>query len=113
MLNGQADVDWYKYFGQDGFGCQVGPSRSVMFMKPSRICKFVECQDGSQPSVTCPAGTSGDTSPDGRPGCCGSDGFDMDLDCSAISDDTILYIRIDNPNAAAEDCAPYTVNYHY
>lgn len=113
MLNGQADVDWYKYFGQDGFGCQVGPSRSVTFMKPARICKFVECQDGSQPSVTCPAGTSGDTSPDGRPGCCGSDGFDMDLDCSAISDDTILYIRIDNPNAAAEDCAPYTVNYHY
>lgn len=111
VINGPSDVDWYKYFAQDAFGCQVGPSRSVQFMAAARICKFVECQDGSSPSVTCPAGTVGATSPEGRPGCCGSEGFDMDLDCSSISDDTIMYIRIDDPNGA--DCTPYTVDYHY
>jgi hypothetical protein len=37
----------------------------------------------------------------------------MDLDCAAISDDTIIYLRIDNPNAQPDDCIPYTVAYHY
>ena len=111
VLNGPDDLDWFKYSGQDAFGCSVGPSRSVTFMQPARICKFIQCEGSGDPSFTCPGGTSGATSPAGYPGCCGTDGFDMDIDCSGIDDNATVYIRIDNPNG--EDCIPYSVSYHY
>lgn len=111
VLNGPDDVDWYRYDGQDAFGCVVGPTRSVTFMMPARICKYVQCSGGGDPTVTCPAGTTGDTSPGGRPGCCASDGFEIDIDCPGVDDNTTTYIRIDNPNGG--ECIPYTVAYHY
>lgn len=111
VLNGPDDIDWYRYNGEDGFGCVVGPSRAVQFMMPARICKFVQCDAGGAPDFSCPAGTTGATSPDGRPGCCHSTGFDMDIDCPGSDDNAVIYIRIDNPNSGA--CIPYTVEYHY
>ena len=111
VLNGTDDIDWYRYNGEDGFGCVVGPARTVQFMMPARICKFVQCDGGGDPGLTCPSGTTGATSPDGRTGCCSTQGFDMDIDCPGSDDNAVIYIRIDNPNASA--CIPYTVEYHY
>jgi hypothetical protein len=110
VLNGQSDADWYKYHGVDDFGSTVDPTRSVMFMMPARICKYAQCDNASDPSVTCPGGTSNDTSPDGRKGCCSGGGFTMDIDCTGIDDNATIYIRIDQ---ASGDCVPYTVMYHY
>jgi hypothetical protein len=111
VLNGPNDVDWYRYSGKDVFPCVVDPARTVTFMMPARICKFVQCEAGGTPSFTCPNNTTGATSPDQRPGCCGSQGFKMDIDCPGMNDHAAVYIRVDNPNGGA--CIPYKVDYHY
>jgi hypothetical protein len=51
-------------------------------------------------------------SPEGRPGCCGTDSFEVELDCGGIlnDDDTRIWIRFDQ---GVGDCTPYTLEYHY
>jgi hypothetical protein len=105
-----ADVDWYKYSGSDDFGisCSVDPYRSIMADGQVRICKFFEC-DGL--SVTCPMGSTVEVSPDGRDGCCGLNNLDISINCSGISDDATVYIRLDKPPAF--QCVDYAMSYHY
>jgi hypothetical protein len=103
------DVDWFKYQGDDTFGCVVDPTREVTSMGSFRFCKFAQCERGN-PGVTCPSGTTPESSPDGRPGCCGSDGFDLALDCSGSDDNASIYMRLDQPQPA---CSTYTLEWHY
>lgn len=114
VLNGPDDEDWFKYEGLDefGFGCTVYAAREIDFMSPARVCQFAQCtKTADTPSVGCPSGTSPTTSPQGRPGCCHSTSFTMDIDCDGTDDGAFVYIRIDNPNQSA--CIPYTLKYHY
>jgi hypothetical protein len=110
VLNGADDADWYKYHGVDNFPYTVDPTRTVSFMMAARICKYAQCENDSDPSVTCPGSTTTDTSPDGRKGCCGSGGFSIGIDCTGMDDNATVYIRIDEASA---DCVPYSVMYHY
>ncbi len=118
VIAGAGDADWFKYLGQDEFGVQVvDPARELMSNGfQLRICKFIQCsEDGAAPDFgACPDGTSAEVSPGGRPGCCGTAGFSLDLDCGGAfetNDSATVYVRIDSP--AGEDCAPYTMSYHY
>jgi hypothetical protein len=113
-INGASDVDWYTYEGSDTFTCVVDPTRSVSTLEtPVRICKYFECKVG-QTNVTCPSGTTAETSPDGRSGCCGTTGFSVDLDCTTTSsDDAYVYVRIDQPSAPSGTCNHYSATYHY
>jgi len=110
VLGGPSDADWYRYVGADDFGCVVDPLRSVTASNSVRVCKFAECTDGSAPGISCQNGSTPDTSPDGRAGCCFTAGFGMDVDCDATSDDATVYIRIDNPGDA---CVVYDIAYHF
>jgi hypothetical protein len=109
VLAGVADVDWYKYTGQDNAGFVVDPTRTVT--AGVRICKFLQCTSGAT-TFTCPSSTMPETSPDGRAGCCGSTGFSIDdLDCTGTaSDDAVVYVRLDTQTNICKD---YTYAYHY
>jgi hypothetical protein len=108
-LNGTSDVDWYHYSGSDDFGCVVDPTRSLTAQGTLRLCKYAECLSGSA-SVDCKNGSTPDTSPQGRSGCCHTAGFGIDLSCPGNDDAAEIYIRLDQGGSA---CVDYTVNYHY
>jgi hypothetical protein len=107
---GAADVDWYKYQGDDTPGCVTNPFREVTGTGAFRFCKYAQCDSGN-PTFTCPDGTSPETSPDGRSGCCGADGFELgDLDCSGTDDGAWIYMRLDQPDPP---CSAYTLAWHF
>lgn len=111
ILKGDADVDWYVYEGSDNAGATVDPTRELKNITGGRICAFFECLNGGD-SFTCPAGTTEETSPAGRAGCCGEAPFSVDdLNCSGISDDANVYLRVDAPGGS--ECKEYTLTYHY
>lgn len=110
VLAGVNDKDWYKYTGQDNLGATVDPTRTVSAGDAIRVCKYAQCTTGDE-DFTCPAGTTSATSPDGRPGCCGSSGFSLDLNCTGTSsDDATIYVRIDTQ---VNDCVAYNFSWHY
>jgi hypothetical protein len=109
-LSGINDQDWYKYEASDDFFCSVDATRDVTAAQAIRFCKYAQCLDDSDPSISCPDGTDSATSPDGRPGCCGDSGFSFAPDCSGISDDARIYFQL---RTLSNDCVAYTVDYHY
>lgn len=106
------DVDWYKFHGDDNFFATVDPTRQLF--GPVRICKYIECTDGTDPGVGCPSGTTADTQ-GGKHGCCWKGGAEVTLDfgCSTAGagDDSLnAWIRIDQPGGAG--CETYKFDYH-
>lgn len=115
VLDGPADQDWFAYDGKDTVTCSVNPTSGVTVSSGiARVCAYFECAGKAPTSVgTCPAGTTSDTSPEGRPGCCGSASFTVDLNCKGTIDDSSrVYLRVDDPTKASV-CAPYTLSFHY
>lgn len=111
VITGPNDVDWYRYSATDSFGCVVDATRGFSASGSLRLCKFVECVSGGGVSFDCPGGTQAATSPGGRPGCCGTAGFDIAPDCAGVDDDTVVFIRVDDPQGLT--CVDYTLSYHY
>lgn len=114
-IAGAGDVDWFTYDGDDGAGCVVDPTRSLTQSESGlRLCKFFECLSG-ETERSCPGGTTEETSPEGRSGCCGTAGFDVtDLNCTGTTDEHVhVYVRIDQPGANASTCNDYSLSYHY
>lgn len=114
VLDGEDDVDWYVYAGDDDIGNIVDPFRSISADGGFRFCKFAECPDDSiaETEFPCPEGATEATSPDGRPGCCADDIIHVpDANCPGIDDSMDIYIRVDG--AGADECVGYTVNFHF
>ncbi|HHH31915.1 MAG TPA: hypothetical protein ENK57_26705 [Polyangiaceae bacterium] len=109
------DVDWFFYEGDDTAFCVVDPTRSLTQTQGGiRLCKFFECLNG-QTQVSCPNGTTSEQSPEQRPGCCGTTGFEVsDLNCQNTADEHVyVYIRLDQPGGDASTCNEYSMAYHY
>lgn len=106
------DVDWFTYLGEDNLLSSVGPARELTTAGALRMCKFAECgNDLFATEVTCPEGTAVAESPEGRPGCCGDDSFEIELNClDVIDDDAQVWIRFDQGLA---DCTQFTLEYQY
>jgi len=107
------EVDWFTYLGQDNLLSSVNPSRDLTTAGALRMCKFVECVDigVAATEVTCPEGTASAESPEGRPGCCGDDTFEIELNCDGVvDDDARVWIRFDQ---GLTDCTQFTLEYHY
>lgn len=112
------DVDWFTYAPADLSTCEVNPTHtfSVENGSNAECCVYFECQTGAQNTELngCPSGTTMDTSPDGRPGCCGGPGtFTFDVDCGSVLDDWSLYIyyKVDDPTHTAA-CSTYSIEFH-
>lgn len=109
IIASDADADWYEYTGDDSV-CSVDPTRVLTANVPLRLCKYAECLSGTT-TVTCPLGTTDDTSPDGRAGCCATEGFSMAIECSTFDDNAEIFIRVDSAGQA--DCTVYSLDYHF
>ena len=109
------DEDWYRYHGKDTTGCIVDPTVNITSAYPLRICMFAQCDNNNtMPNFGCPSGTDMTVSPVGRPGCCSTQGFTIDVTCTGSSlgsDSSTIFIRVDNPQASP--CASYDVSYHF
>lgn len=110
VLAGTGDVDWYLYRATDEIGCSVDPSRTFSPPGGARLCKFAQCTGGGAADVTCQLGSSPATSPSGRPGCCHTQSFSIDIDCSGVDDDAQIYLRVDRP---VNVCTAYSIVFHY
>jgi hypothetical protein len=107
------DVDWFSYSASDQFGCSVDPTRSFSGGGGLRVCQFFECVSGGA-EVSCGAGSTPTISPAGRPGCCATQTFSAGVNCSGtISDDTTVYVRVDEQGGGVAACSSYVVDYHY
>ncbi len=116
VIKGDKDVDWYKYEGEDVALGSVDPTRQISQSQSGlRLCKYFECLNGlDKTEVTCKNDSKPDMSGANRPGCCHTDGFEVGLNCkSTISDDTHVYIRVDQPGAKSSACNKYNVSYHF
>jgi hypothetical protein len=108
------DVDWYRYTGSDAFACSVDPAVEVDSDETVQVCQFVECESGNPAQLVCPAGSSMDTSFEGRIGCCSASGFILDLTCSsggAGDDSATIYFRVQTQGAF--ECVHYSLKYHF
>jgi hypothetical protein len=113
VIAGDGDVDWFSYSANDQFGCSVDPTRSFSSSGMLRVCQFFECKSGTA-EVSCGSGSTPSDSPDGRPGCCATQTFSAGINCTGTaSDDTTVYLRVDEPGGGAAVCSSYTVDYHY
>lgn len=114
VLEGVTDIDWYKYQGTDEFGinCSVDPVRSVTASQTVEFCKYIQCID-EEADFECPGTTDPATSPDGRAGCCGPMGFQVDFICggSSVNDDSAwIYMSIET---TSNTCVDYDIDYDF
>lgn len=110
VLAGADDVDWFRYKGNDVFGCQVDPSRELTASGPVMLCKYAECEQGEPATVVCEDESVSSISFEGRPGCCHDAGFGMDVDCDGSDDDATIYLQL---TQTADACTSYTLDFHY
>ena len=110
IVAGIDDEDYFKYQASDDAFCSVDATREVTSGQAVRFCKYAQCTNGSDPSISCPGGSQTATSPDGRPGCCANSGFTFSPDCTGISDDVNIYMHL---RTMMNECVSYTVEYHY
>lgn len=104
-LSSAGDQDFYTFDGTDGF-CVVDPTAYVS--APVRLCMFASCNSGG--SISCIKGASSISS-SGMQGCCVPSGGEVELvtNCSGSADDAKVVVRVDQAN----QCTPYTLNYHF
>lgn len=114
VLDGDADVDWFRFRGVDGMGCGFGDpqvSHTLTAGEPVRLCVFVECDQG-QNDFDCPMGTQANDSPDNRPGCCSDGDIVFGLNCMGTMNETAdFFVRVDQ--APANACVEYSVEFDF
>jgi hypothetical protein len=105
-------TDWYTYAGNDGFTCVEQPTAIVVADADLVVCVFLECNQGDVQQVECGAESTDSASPDGRPGCCGTNiAFVNDYDCSGFGGKSAdVFVSV----ASADDvCLDYSLEYGF
>ncbi len=100
--------DWYRYFGGEQFMCPEQPAAAVAAAVDLNVCVFIECVEGNAVNVQCGDGANDADSPDGRPGCCGQNGAQIDdYDCQGMFAglDTDVWIAVSSDERICEDYA--------
>jgi hypothetical protein len=117
-LDGSGGVDWWKYDadynnGCGGAGSHPNPTHTLTADPAVRMCVYFRCKiNDADADLTCPNGTTDDTSPGGHPGCCTTEGaLAFELNCVGVEDDAEVFIRLDM--APANACVDYSVSYTY
>ena len=114
-LEAATDIDWFRYEGSDTTFAIVGPYAQVN-VNALELCMYAECLNGLEVTeVTCNEGTTQQPSPNGRPGCCGTNtgGFEIGLSCGGTFSDDSALIFISVAGSEPGVCQEYTVTYHY
>jgi len=114
-LEAATDIDWFRYEGSDTTFSIVSPYAQVN-VNSLELCMYAECLNGLENTdVSCNKGTTQQPSPNGRPGCCGTNtgGFELNLSCGGTFTDDSALIFISVAGSEPGVCQEYTVSYHY
>ena len=110
VLDGEADVDWYTFNGNDALFNFVDPTREVISDLNHRICVYIVCDNG-QPTVGCGGDETKEVAPMGQTGCCGVGNVSPSLNCQGTDDSATIWVKVENIDALA--CVPYELTYHF
>jgi hypothetical protein len=105
------DADWFTFHGNPGIACFGGPSAQVTADSDIVVCMYFECDQGTT-MVQCDAAATAGDSPDGRPGCCGTNRVDVDsVDCGFGNGEAAqVWVRA---SAADAVCLGYELEYEF
>lgn len=110
VLQGEKDIDWFKFTGDDVLFNYVDPTRELLTDQAARLCVYVQCKDGGT-GVSCDAGDTPDTAPLGQAGCCGTGIVAPNINCDGLDDSATVWISVENSGALA--CVGYQLDYHF
>lgn len=113
VLDGDADVDWFRYHGLWVDQCGQNDPDAVQNLTASgdvRMCVFADC-DNSMAQFDC-GGAQDSVSPGGLPGCCDNGSVSFVLNCVMNPNESAqIFVRLDQ--AAPDSCVDYSVEYSY
>lgn len=108
------ETDWYRYFGNEGVVlCAERPEATVVAAIEVEVCTYIECLEGTASAVSCAGGSSSATSPEARPGCCGSAQAQIDdYECGGFltPKNVDVWISVASTEEACED---YELSYAF
>jgi len=110
VMANAADVDFFRFTGQDVFGCLVDPRAAVTAPGATMVdlCMYADCGPGGT-TVTCTAGVA--VSYDTLQGCCERDApVQIGVQCQGTADTADVYISVTSEVAACND---YRLEFHY
>ena len=114
QLSGTEDVDWFSWTCNDTLIPELDPSIQITNEDPIRVCLFLDCVVGGNPTQFSCGGNATEDSINFEflDGCCVSDGssFNIDYNCPDSDNDAVVgYLRVDT---AQEDvCVDYQVDF--
>ncbi len=114
-LEAPTDIDWFVYEGDDTALAIVSPYAQVN-INDLELCIHAECVNGLENTdVSCNEGTTLQPSPNGRPGCCGTNtgGFDISLSCGGTFSDDSALIYMSVAGSEPGVCQEYTLTYNF
>lgn len=108
------ETDWYRYFGNEGVVlCAEQPEATVAAAIEVEVCAYIECLEGTASAVVCAGGSSSATSPEGRPGCCGSGQTRIDdYECGGFLSPKNVDVWI-SVASTEEACEDYALSYAF
>lgn len=114
QLDGEGDVDWFRYGCDDPILGSSEPNLDVAVPEDTRACFFLDCVQGGNPFFDCPEGTTAENAPiDSLPGCCATGPFTAEVAtfmCPDSSEDAVdVYIRVEG--GPADACSDYSFSY--
>jgi hypothetical protein len=112
VVNGAADIDFYRFTGTDTFGYSVDPTLTSA-SSGVEMCMYVACLGGSGIDFQGCTGGAQATSGIGNPGCCftAPGSTTLSFNCLSTSDESAtVFMRV---KQTGNLCLPYTASYHY
>jgi hypothetical protein len=125
VLYGDADLDWYKFYGwdsKDAFSL-VDPSVTLTVGDSSiKLALFVECAETDLKHLTCATDAVSVTDESGRDGCESTVSVALKLDeaaplaagsynCDTTADSSYVWFRV--RSESTEQCLPYQLEVHF
>jgi hypothetical protein len=117
VLDGDADVDWFRFFGDfSGNQCDGNDNDPIAKIvvtadQPLEVCMYADCDIEGEVDFDCPDGTTMADSPGGRKGCCGTGSMEYVVNCEGPDESATMYVRLQN--APVDACLAYEVDYSY
>lgn len=108
------ETDWFRTFGDEGaLFCSEQPRAIVTTDIDVEVCVYIECLEGAANSIGCAGGSMSADSPEGRPGCCGTNEAHLnDYECGGLLTPKNVDIWI---SVASEElaCVDYDMTYSF
>jgi hypothetical protein len=114
VLDGETQEDWYNWHCNDTPIGQFEMNHEIEAEEIVRVCMYLDCDNGNDPTLDCPEDSVADTSPGGRLGCCTTETelSVVDFSCNDDGDDDSAEVYVVVADAPEDSCLAYTLGFH-